>query len=127
MSSFTGPLTITSLDADWRLWRLEHDFIYEVGSLGSGRAITVPSGFITDGASVPQFLWAILPTWGSYSRAAVIHDYLLTQLANGTPHPEGLTRRQIDLVFYEAIGVTQTQGFVRWLLYAGVSIQTWIS
>lgn len=37
----------------------------------------VPSGFITDGASVPHFLWSVFPPVGRYFIAAVIHDHAL--------------------------------------------------
>jgi hypothetical protein len=53
MSSFTDDLLLTELAVNWRV---EKPFVYEVGAKGSGRAITVPLGFVTDGASVPQFL-----------------------------------------------------------------------
>ena len=124
MSSFTGPLTLTHLDLDWRLWQIERPFVYEVGALGSGRRIDIPVGFQTDGASVPQWLWSVLPVWGSYSRAAVVHDYLLSRLASGVPHPEGMDRNQCDAVFWEAMGVTQTPMAIRSLLYAGVRSYT---
>jgi len=124
MSSFTGPLTITQLEADWRQFRTEHVIVYEVGDLGSGRVIEVPAPFFTDGASVPRWLWSFLPTWGSYSRAAVVHDYLLFLLKDGRPHAEGQTRRQCDGVFWEAIGVCPTSFGVRCLLYFGVSLRT---
>lgn len=39
--------------------------------------ITVPKGFITDGASVPRFLWFVgCPMQKSTLRAAILHDYL---------------------------------------------------
>jgi len=40
------------------------------------KPITVPKGFKTDFASVPRFFWRILPPWGKYSEAAVVHDFL---------------------------------------------------
>src|SRR5215207_3681703 len=122
MSAFTGALTITHLDTDWRLWRIETPLIYEVGEKGPGRAIVVPSGFITDGASVPRFLWGMLPAWGKYSRAAVVHDYLLECLVRRDPHAEALNRRAADLIFYEAAAVSGTGCLMRWFLYAGVYI-----
>ncbi len=46
-----------------------------------GERFTVPLGFETDFASVPRFLhWLVLP-YGPYTRAAVLHDWLLTELA----------------------------------------------
>ncbi len=122
MSAFTGPLTITHLDLDWRLWRIEVPLVYEVGELGSDRRIEVPAGFETDGASVPRFFWAVLPTWGKYSRAAVIHDYLGTLLVNGTPHPEGQSQAIIDAVFYEAMTVCEVRWPVKALIWSTMRI-----
>lgn len=120
MSSFTDELTITEIAANWRVWRLEQNFTYEVGDKGSGRAITVPKGFVTDGASVPQFLWTLFPAWGSYSRAAVVHDLLCHLLHKGTPHAEAPTRKHADDIFMEAMKVCGTGFFTRNILYWGV-------
>lgn len=38
--------------------------------------IVVPAGFSTDFASVPRIFWSILPPWGPYAPAAIVHDYL---------------------------------------------------
>lgn len=122
MSSFTDELTLTHMAADWKLWRLERNFTYEVGEKGSGRTITVPQGFLTDGASVPRFLWSLFPAWGSYSRAALVHDYLCYRLHEGNPHPEGLTRRDADRVFAEAMKVCGTAAPIRLVMYVGVRI-----
>ena len=122
MSAFTGRLTLTHLDADWRRWRLRHAMTYEVGAEGSGRTITVPRGFTTDGASIPQFLWGILPAWGRYSRAALIHDYGYACLREGRPHPEMPTRRAADAVFHEAMLVCGVSRPVAWLMWAAVRI-----
>jgi len=122
MSAFTGPLALLHHHADWRRWELLQPLCYELGEKGSGRTITAPEGFITDGASVPRFLWAFLPTWGSYSRAAVIHDYLLWRIARGDPHPEAPTRAEADRVFDEAVCVCGTPRPVRWFLSVGVRL-----
>lgn len=46
-----------------------------------GDTFTVPAGFVTDFATVPRFLhWLWLP-YGAYTRAAVLHDWLLVELA----------------------------------------------
>jgi hypothetical protein len=108
MSAFTGPLSITELDRDWKLWRLNEPLVYEVGSLGSGRVIACPAGMITDGASVPQPFWSLLPVWGSYSRAAAVHDRLCYLLEQGTPHPEALTYQAAASIFDEAMAVCGT-------------------
>lgn len=38
--------------------------------------VRVPTGFVTDFASVPRLFWSLLRPDGVYSYAAVIHDYL---------------------------------------------------
>jgi hypothetical protein len=40
------------------------------------RAVTVPSGFVTDFASIPRVFWSALRPDGDYAYAAIIHDYL---------------------------------------------------
>jgi hypothetical protein len=121
MSRFTGELTITQLDVDYRTWRLEQPLVYEVGDENSGRLIEVYKLFKTDGASVPRIFWAFLPTWGRYSRAAVIHDYLYNELRPGTePHPEAPTRQRADAIFLEAMQVCGVGFFTRWIMWAAV-------
>ena len=122
MSAFTGPLTITQVDVDWKLWRIEQPLRYEVGELGTGRVIEVPQGFETDGASVPRFLWWLLPAWGTYSRAAVVHDYLTRCIESGRAHPEGKTRFDCDKVLWEAAGVCGTPFLLRVFLFTGARI-----
>jgi hypothetical protein len=38
--------------------------------------IVVSAGFVTDLASIPRLFWDILPPFGKYTEAAVIHDWL---------------------------------------------------
>src|SRR3954466_3823754 len=46
-----------------------------------GDTFVVPTGFLTDFATVPRFLhWEVSP-YGAYTRAAVLHDWLLVSLA----------------------------------------------
>lgn len=64
-----------------------------------GRILIVPAGFRSDGASVPEFLWAtVSPAIDPRTiRAAVAHDYLYRH------HPEGWTRADADAMFYDLI------------------------
>lgn len=119
MSTFTDDLTITAL-ADGMNWKVFQPVVYEVGEVGSDNVITVPSGFITDGASVPRPLWDLLPAWGTYSRAAVIHDYLCRLIDDGHPHPLAFDRKTADGIFYEAMVVCGTGATMRWMMWAAV-------
>lgn len=130
MSLFTDDLTVTQLSGDdrnaWRLWRTETPLVYEAGELGSGREIIVPSGFITDGPSIPQFLWALLPVWGSYSRSGVVHDFLCYRLDKGDPHPEAPTRQAADHIFLESMGALNVNPLIKYAMYLGVRFGTLI-
>ncbi len=146
-SAFTGELRLTSLDADCRVWRLDEPLTYEVGALGSGLMIEVPAGFVTDGASIPPPLRGLLPPWGRYSRAAIVHDYLLRVLAErGAIDPHGClsiafagwhmagipdadiptlnqdARRWADHIFHEAMIAAGVPRPLAALLWAGVRI-----
>ena len=120
MNAFTGPLTLTELEAGsgW-YWRLEQPIVFRASS---GIDITVPTGFVTDGATVPRPLWGVLPAWGTYSRAAVVHDFLCRSLDNGSPHPAAKTRKFADAIFYEAMVACGTGMAMRWAMWAAVRI-----
>ena len=44
--------------------------------LSDGSILKIPKGFETDLSSVPKFLWGILPPFGNFLLAAIVHDYL---------------------------------------------------
>ncbi len=122
MSPFTGALTVTSLDKHCLMWRLEQPLRYEVGHLGSGRCVVVPAGYVTDAASIPWPLRAVLPAWGRYSRAALVHDALYTALARGEPHPEAPTRKTADAIFHEALIISGVSAPLACLMWAAVRL-----
>jgi hypothetical protein len=74
----------------------------------------VPEGFISDGASIPEWLWVMIggPFSGPYRDAAVIHDYFCVQKS----------RRWEDVhkVFLEAALNRGTAESLAKTLYAGV-------
>jgi len=124
VSAFTGELTITELDGRRGLWRLGQELPYEVGFKGSGRWIVAPAGMTTDGATT-MFFRPILPAWGAYSRAAVIHDHLCELLRAGRPHPEAPTFAAAARVFREAAAVGGTSFLTRWTMWA--AIRAWFA
>lgn len=79
------------------------------------RVITVPTGFVTDGASVPRLPVAYLACGGRAKRAACIHDFLYQ--TNGTR-----SRRQADVVFWEGMKVDGTPLYAREVMYAFVRL-----
>ena len=79
--------------------------------------IVVPQGLVTDFASVPRFLWSILPPIGKFSKASVIHDYLYIRQVG--------SRKWADKVFREAMLVNKTNKTLVWLYYRGVRAFGW--
>lgn len=51
---------------------LNRDFHYDSDLIGK---VTIPAGFVSDGASVPRVLWSIYPPFGDYLEAAIVHDW----------------------------------------------------
>ena len=121
MSGFTGPLSITELDAGKGLWRLNQDLPYEVGSEGSNRWVIAPAGQVTDGATTMLFR-ALRPAWASYSRAAVIHDHLCDLLRARRAHLEAPTYAAAARVFREAAKVCGTPLPVVWAMWAAIRV-----
>lgn len=52
-------------------WELQEDYTSMNGE------INVPTGFVTDGASIPFMFRSIFSPTGRYFGAAIVHDYIL--------------------------------------------------
>ena len=118
MSRFTDALVVTPL-ADGKTWVVLRDFGYDVGEEGSADRIDVAIGFQTDFASIPRVFWAVLPRWGRYGNAAVIHDWLYWS--------QKRSRREADRVFLEGMGVLGVGLITRWVIFLAVRWFGWIA
>jgi hypothetical protein len=104
-----------------RVFTLEHYFRY-ISSYGT---ITVPTGFITDGASVPRMFWPIFdPFGGDYFHAAIVHDYLYARWS--TAH-FNCDRGTADLIFKEAMFNRGINWPTRETIFRAVRIGGWRS
>lgn len=116
-ATITGELKMTKLPlGEWRLWRLDEPLAY--------KNVRVPAGFTSDGASVPRPLWWLLPSWGRYSSAAIVHDYLCRMIDN-PPDPLPMpvsTRREADAVFYDAMVECGVNTTLRLLIWSSVRL-----
>ncbi len=93
-----------------RFWRLARPLTYT----GARDMFIVPANFRTDLASVPRVFWALLPPFGAYQRAAVVHDWLCRNRQVSYRDADGVFRR-----------ILRESGVPRWqrgLLYAGVRL-----
>lgn len=111
-TQFTTPAHLEMMD-EYR-WMLLTPFVYHVGSYPSDDVILVPTGFVTDLASIPRIFWTILPPNGEYSKAAIVHDYLYDNAIN--------TKEYADNVFLEAMTVLGVCFWRRYLIYWAVRL-----
>jgi hypothetical protein len=124
MSSFTNPfdvpLIVTDL-GDGKHWQIAEPFEYHVGSIDSTEIIKVPVGFVTDFATIPRILWPIFPPAGKYAKAAVVHDYL-TSIKGHLPGGKSYSKKQVDGIFLEAMGVLGVNIITRHIIWKAVSL-----
>ena len=102
-------------------WRVVTPFRFYIGSVDSGRWVYIPEGYLTDGASVPSIFWSLLPPWGVYGQAAVVHDIVceyLTITDNGLPHH--ISRAECDSISLEAMIALQVPATKRSVIYGAV-------
>lgn len=124
---FDRDLSITQLHGRaWKLFRVNETttFFPDAQSWTIGEGIEIPAGFITDGPSVPRFLWAILPVWGRGALAGVLHDWLCCRIELGQPHSLARTRPDCDRMFGLANASLGVNYFARALLRSGVWLGT---
>jgi len=109
MSKFLGDLVVEP-QADGETWKVHEQFQYSSDILNT--IVTIPVGFITDGASIPKIFWNILQPTGPYFRAAVIHDYLYRW--------QKFTRRQSDDALLEGMWVLNCKRWQYCCIYIAV-------
>jgi len=79
--------------------------------------ITVPAGFVTDLASIPRLFWNILPPFGKYTEAAVVHDWV---------YRNHLFPRAIcDAILLEAMQLCGVNWISRQIIYRNVRAFGW--
>lgn len=130
--AFDSELSIQATSAT--TWHLIAPLIW-TGTRGD--TFQVPIGFVTDFATVPRFLhWKVSP-YGAYTRAAVLHDWLLVGLADwwdeyskggpiGRGNPEMATHlppansRDADGIFRRVMEDLGVPWRTRWTMWAAV-------
>jgi hypothetical protein len=105
---FPDGRSVDVRELDDKFWTVLAAFEYQA----KAERYVVPAGERTDFASVPRpFVWFI-PTYGAYTKAAILHDHLCRLAREGT-----FSRRDADGVFRQAmrsLGVPFIRRWVRW-------------
>jgi hypothetical protein len=111
--AFESDVVVKELGDD--IWELREPLRYA----GNNDMFVVPTGFHTDFASVPRlFVW-LLPKYGKYTRAAILHDFLCDEARAGhidRDDADGLFRRSM-----RELGVSFLR---RWIMWAAVAVAT---
>lgn len=90
------------------MWQVEDRVRYE----GRDQQFEIPAGFFTDFATVPRLVVWLVPRYGSYTRAAILHDWLIVSKAVPRHQADGIFRRVL-----RELGVSLVR---RWFMWAGV-------
>lgn len=109
---FNDMLSVETINNE--KWKLLKPLSFK--SQNTGLTINVPSGFESDLASSPRFVWWFVAPW-DIARSAVIHDYMY---ANQSLY----TRKEADEIFLEAMKYSSPKisEFKRLFAYLGVRI-----
>ena len=104
------PLTVRR--ATDQLWEVVAPLVYH----GNRDTFVVPAGFRTDFASVPRVVVWLIPRFGRYTMAAVLHDWLVTAgIAGGA-----VSSRDADGLFRRVLHEEGVPPVRRWLMWTGV-------
>lgn len=109
-----------ALDSDY--WAVSKTFVYYIGEKNSSSWVEIPVGYLTDGASVPRIFWNVIPPWGRWGQAAIVHDYLCEYLKIKTTEGEkSITRKECDDIFLEAMLVIGVPPYKAKMIHGAVA------
>ena len=95
-----------------QLWEVVEPLVYR----GRRDTFVVPDGFLTDFASVPRVVVWLIPRFGRYTPAAVLHDWLVTTgLTTGV-----VSSRDADGLFRRVLRELGVPPVRRRLMWCGV-------
>lgn len=106
------PEPVVQPYGDGRHWILRETLVYEFGD--TGQQIVVPSGFVTDFASIPRALWWLYSPAGTYASAAVVHDYLYWE--------QVCSRAEADTFFKMGMREVNVSRATTWIIYRAVRL-----
>lgn len=93
-------------------WQLMGPVCY-VGTLDR---FIIPENYVTDWATIPRVVVWLFPRFGNHAKAAILHDYLLTDAM-----PAGrVTSVDADGLFRRAMKELGVPPVKRWLMWTGV-------
>ncbi|AEG94421.1 DUF1353 domain-containing protein [Ramlibacter tataouinensis] len=117
MPRFATSLQVTQVEFRPKaLWRVDAPLVYVRDD--EPWTVVVPTGFLTDFASVPRIPFAYLLLGGKGSAAAVVHDWLYSTRKT--------SRARADAIFHEAIKAMGHSQGTAWWMWLGVRVGGWL-
>lgn len=92
-------------------FELFSDYVYKTKEY----LIKVPKSFVTDYASIPKLLRAIVLPYGKHSGASVVHDWLYSSNCD-----LDIRREKADRIFLEILKEEKVNFLLRTLMYFAV-------
>jgi len=111
MPFINGNVKVEELDHG--TWKLLEKLPYQ----GQRDLFEVPAGFVTDFASVPGLFTWLIPRYGRFTKAAILHDYLCDEAKAGR-----FIRAQADGIFRRVMRELGIGFLRRWIMWAAVRL-----
>ncbi|MEQ1669983.1 MAG: DUF1353 domain-containing protein [Hyphomicrobium sp.] len=108
----TSNPNIRLFQGDGVTFALQGPLVYRINLTNA--AVFIPSGFVTDFASVPWFAQSVVSVLGRHSVPAIVHDYLYWH--------QKCTRKEADLILYATMQEYDANWFQRHAVYWMVRI-----
>ena len=123
MSSFTKPfkVIIHNVSLNEKPFEINEDFEFYFNYKNRLITIHIPKGYRSNFASVPRIFWSLFPPVGRYSKATVVHDWLLDGSNN-----MNLTYHGINKAFLEAMKVLGVNIITRWIMFLAVDFYWYV-
>jgi hypothetical protein len=91
--------------------------VCEIEYLGRDQRFKIPAGFVTDFASVPRIVTWLVPKYGIYTLAVILHDWLCELLKAGE---SPVSSRDADGILRRIMREQGVLFLQRWLMWTGV-------
>jgi len=103
LSRFREPIYFLTAPISWR----------PNPGQGAYEPVTVPTGFVTDFASIPRIFWSALRPDGEYAYAAVVHDYLYWTQTRSREEADQILKMAMEDFEVGAVTIGAIYGAVR--------------
>ena len=110
-TGFEGDIVVKPVQPEGTRWELVEPFTYHAKT----DSFTIPAGFITDFASVPRLVVWLLPRYGQWTAAAILHDYLWALSRKGE-----FEKSDADGIFNRSMRELGVPFLRRWIMWTAV-------